>query len=428
MSCGERPKRYHIWTIGCQMNSSDARSLADELEGRGYSPASSVDEADIIVLITCVVRQSAEDKAIGRIRSLRPLKLRRPGVIFAVMGCLVGMQPDLLSEQFPHVDLFLPPSRPEPLLAHLDEQYPRDSKSHPPTPAPVSAYIPISYGCDHHCTYCIVRLRRGSQASRPPAEIIEESAEMVARGAREITLLGQNVDAYGVDLPGKPDLADLLARLHDLQGLLRLRFLTSHPSDMGDRILDAVASLPKVCEHIELPVQSGSDGVLRRMGRNYSAAGYLELVSRIRGRVPHVSLGTDVIVGFPGETEADYGMTRALVEEVRFDVVHIAAYSVRAGTPAERLADDVPAETKESRRKDLENLQERISGEINSGLSGKPVEVLVEEQKRGRWRGRTRNNKLVFFDVDDGDVAGRLVKVRINWAGPWSMIGERLET
>ncbi len=416
-------RRYYIWTIGCQMNTADSRSVAEGLERRGFLPASSPEQADVIVLNTCVVRESAEQRARGRLSSLRPVKRKRPGAVLAVMGCLVGENEAELQREYPFVDLFLRPSHPEPLFALLDAGGCGERLSAPVSPVPVSAYLPISYGCDHHCTYCIVRLRRGPQRSRPVEDIYRDALELVERGAREIILLGQNVDAYGRDLPGRPDLADLLAKLHDIPGLWRLRFLTSHPADMQERLIEAVAELPKVCEHFELPVQSGSDAVLRRMGRNYTAGQYLELVGRIRAWVPDAGLATDVIVGFCGETDEDFQATRRLLEMVRFDVVHIAAYSVRPGTPAERLPDDVPPEVKEARRQELEQFQERIAGEINAALLGKSVEVLVEERQKGRWRGRTRQNKLVFFDSDQ-ELAGALVDVRITWAGPWSLIGE----
>ncbi|MBC7243334.1 MAG: tRNA (N6-isopentenyl adenosine(37)-C2)-methylthiotransferase MiaB [Anaerolineae bacterium] len=416
-------RRYYIWTIGCQMNTADSRAVAEGLERRGFLPASSPEQADVIVLNTCVVRESAEQRARGRLSSLRPVKQKRPGAVLAVMGCLVGEDEESLRREYPFVDLFLRPSHPEPLFALLDAGGCGERLSAPVSPVPVSAYLPISYGCDHHCTYCIVRLRRGPQRSRPAEDIYRDALELVERGAREIILLGQNVDAYGRDLPGGPDLAGLLEKLHDIPGLWRLRFLTSHPADMQERLIEAVAELPKVCEHFELPVQSGSDVVLRRMGRHYTAAQYLELVERIRARLPDAGLATDVIVGFCGETEEDFQATRRLLETVRFDVVHIAAYSVRPGTPAERLPDDVPPEVKEARRQELEKLQERIAGEINAALLGKSVEVLVEERQKGRWRGRTRQNKLVFFDSTE-ELAGALVDVRITWAGPWSLIGE----
>ncbi|MGQ9667843.1 MAG: MiaB/RimO family radical SAM methylthiotransferase, partial [Anaerolineae bacterium] len=310
-------RRYYIWTIGCQMNTADSRAVAQGLERRGFLPASSPDQADVIVLNTCVVRESAEQRARGRLSSLRSVKQRRPDSILAVMGCLVGDNEAELGRQYPFVDLFLRPSHPEPLFAALDAVGCGTQFAAPVSPAPVSAYLPISYGCDHFCTYCIVRLRRGPQQSRPMEDIYRDALELVERGAREMILLGQNVDAYGTDLPGGPNLAGLLEKLHDIPGLWRLRFLTSHPADMQERLIETVAELPKVCEHFELPVQSGSDAVLRRMGRRYTAAQYLELIERIRARVPDAGLATDVIVGFCGETVEDFQATRRLLERVR---------------------------------------------------------------------------------------------------------------
>jgi tRNA-2-methylthio-N6-dimethylallyladenosine synthase len=277
-------------------------------------------------------------------------------------------------------------------------------------------------------------------------EIVSEVQDLAQRGVKEITLLGQNVDSYGHDLDGAigkagvdrkaakgqwhPDLADLLEAVHEVEGLARIRFLTSHPADMTDRLIKTVARLPKVCEHMEVPVQSGDDTVLRHMGRGYTVVEYRDLVTRIRqalsGRVG-VGLVTDVIVGFPGETEAQYAATYRLLEDLRFDMVHVAAYSPRPDTPAERLPDDVPPEEKERRRKAVDDLQERIVGEINAQLLGQTVEVLVEERRKGKWRGRTRTNKLVFFNVDDRDWTGQLAQVRITRTGPWSMQGEAVE-
>ncbi len=447
-------KTYHIWTIGCQMNTADSRRAAEGLERLGYCWTKRAEEADLVVLNTCVVRQSAEDKVLGRLSSLKPLKKKRPETVIAVMGCLVDDVP-ALEQDFPYVDAFLKPSDVEGLLEFIQTRH--------PTPRftfhvsrftfPVSCYVPIIEGCDHFCTYCIVRLRRGRERSRPVDEIVEETECLVKRGAREVTLLGQNVDAYGQDLPGQPDLADLLTAVHEIEDLWRIRFLTSHPADMKERIIDAVASLPKVCEHIEIPVQSGDDAILKRMVRGYTVDQYRRLVARIRRRIPQVSLATDVIVGFPGETEEQFMNTCRLLEETRFDVVHVAAYSPRPGTAASRLPDDIPQEEKERRRKIIEELQQDIAGEINQRLLGETVEVLVEEKHKGKWKGRTRTHKLVFFEdappsspqklalskacpepcrrVEGlgGKEGGRgkLVQVRITWAGPWSMQGEQGE-
>ncbi|NLE77715.1 MAG: MiaB/RimO family radical SAM methylthiotransferase, partial [Chloroflexi bacterium] len=292
--------------------------------------------------------------------------------------------------------------------------------------APVATAVPIALGCDHLCTYCIVRLRRGALQSRPMTEIAAEAAALVGQGVREITLLGQNVDAYGQDRTDAASLHALLRAIHPLEGLWRIRFLTSHPADLEDELIEAVAALPKVCPHFELPVQSGSDAVLRRMVRRYRVADYRRLAQRIRQRVPGASIATDVIVGFPGETAEQFAETAALLEELRFDAVHVAAYSPRPGTAAFRLPDDVPPEEKERRRQAVEEIQERVVGEINQALLGQTVEVLVEGRRKGRWWGRTVTNKLVFFP-DDRPRYGDRVAVRVEWAGPWSMLGQPVD-
>jgi tRNA-2-methylthio-N6-dimethylallyladenosine synthase len=450
--------RYYLWTIGCQMNFADSRKAAEELARLGYQEAGRPQDADLILLNTCVVRQSAEDKVVGRLTSLQGLKRRKPGIKLALMGCFVDEIPEM-QRRYPWVDSFIKPSDipavvelARPGTAHA----PRAELIGPETRPPVSVGVPISYGCDHLCTYCIVRLRRGPEDSRPVDEIVDEVQDLARRGVKEITLLGQNVDSYGHDLAGAlrrvgerrrtdtnrrtdkdrrrsegrwhPDLADLLEAVHRVEGLARIRFLTSHPSDMSQRLIETVARLPGVCEHMEVPVQSGDDSILRRMGRGYTAVTYRDLVARIRAAIPGVGLATDVIVGFPGETEAQYQATYSLLEELCFDMVHVAAYSPRSGTPAERLADDVPPEEKERRRKEVDLLQERIVGEINARLLDQTIEVLVEGRHKGKWRGRTRTNKLVFFDIDDQDRVGQLVMVRITRTGPWSMQGQVQES
>ena len=434
--------KYYLWTIGCQMNFADSRQVAEELDLLGFHQASRAEEADLILLNTCVVRQSAEDKAVGRLTSLQGLKRRRPGLRLALMGCFVG-EARALRVRYPWVDAFIAPSDIDSVVAFALQAAAGQSRTggdEPPSPGsldapvhsatPVAAGVPISYGCDHFCTYCIVRLRRGPEVSRPMVDIAAQVQELAVRGVREVTLLGQNVDSYGHDLPpwapgqGPPDLADLLETVHPVEGLARIRFLTSHPADMTGRLIDTAARLPRVCEHIELPVQSGDDAILRRMGRGYTVDQYRELVGDIRAAMPGAGLATDVIVGFPGETEAQFEATYRLLQDLRFDMVHVAAYSPRHGTPAERLPDDVPAEEKERRRRAVDDLQERIVGEINAGLLGTTVEVLVENRHRGKWRGRTRTNKLVFFDIDGAGRQGELVQVRITHTGPWSLRAE----
>lgn len=431
--------KYHIWTEGCQMNVADSQRVGAALERLGYSLTRDAEQADVIVLNTCVVRQSAEDKAYGRLHSLRPLKEKKPGLVINLMGCLVGIRPDeRLRARFPFVDVFSPPSDPGPLVAYLTQGEARRLESETTAsrfalmdadfslPAPlrgrlVSAYVPAVLGCSHACTFCVIPARRGAERSRPAAEILDEVRALVAQGVREVTLLGQIVDRYGRDLPEGPDLAGLLRLLNGVEGLERIRFLTSHPNYFGEALMDAVAGLPKVMPHIEIPNQAGSDEVLATMRRGYTAEEYRRIVEKIRARIPGCSIATDIIVGFPGETEAQFMETYHLLEELRLDAAHLARYSPRPGTVAARnLPDDVPAEEKMRRFRLLEALQEKIAGEINAAYVGRPVEVLFEEQVKGRWKGRTPTNKLVFVEAQ-ADLRGRILPVTVTWAGPWSM-------
>ncbi len=432
---------YHIWTAGCQMNVADSQRVSSALENLGYQATSSAEQADVIVLNTCVVRQSAEDKAHGRLSSLRPLKDARPDLVINLMGCMVGVRGDqALRDRYPYVDVFSPPSDPRPLLdflagsdgRELEEDALRtrfalmDGDLRLPLAEQgslVTAYVPIVYGCSHACTFCVIPFRRGVERSRSIGEIARESRSLVAQGVREITLLGQIVDRYGMDLEDGPRLQDLLQVLHDIDGLERIRFLTSHPNWMTDELLDAVADLPKVCEHIEVPFQAGDDEVLKRMKRGYSVDDYRRLIERIRKRIPGVSIATDVIVGFPGEREDQYQATYDLLEELELDVAHLARYSPRPQTVATRnMQDDIPEAEKMRRFRALEELQAGIATRINADYLQRTVEVLVEERKGDRWKGRTRTNKLVFLG-SQADLRGQTVPVHIQWTGPWSMIG-----
>ncbi len=431
---------FHIWTIGCQMNTADSERLASALEQLGLESAGNAKDADLVVLNSCVVRQSAEDKVIGNLGAVSRLKKQDPARVIALMGCMVGPKSDQLARRFPYVDVFMRPQQFEPLLELVGERLSLDWEgcvgSLAPSRPNVTCHVPIIHGCDLMCAFCIIPYRRGRQVSRPMDEVAREVELLVSRGVREVTVLGQTVDAYGHDLPeqggARPDLAALLTRLNAVDGLDRIRFLTSHPSYMSRGIIEAVAELPKVCEHINLPVQAGDDEVLARMRRNYTRSDYIALVQEIRDTVPGASLSTDIIVGFPGETEAQFRRTLELVEQLRMDKVHCAAYSTRPGTIADRtMADDVPQAEKVSRREQVDALQESILAEINAGLVGRDFEVLVEARNKGKWQGRTRSNKLVFFPLekddvedDDADRSGRLVNVRIDRAGPWSLQGQ----
>ena len=435
------------------MNAADSQRLGSALEHLGYEFTGKVEDADVIVLNTCVVRQSAEDKAYGRLGSLKPLKTKNPGLVVNLMGCLVGIrEPERLRSRYPFVDVFSPPSDPGPLISYLtqgeakseearetEERFAEmdgDPSTHPADKMwltagiilpehergkTVSVHLPVVLGCSHACTFCIIPSRRGAERSRPADEIEAEAISLAAQGVKEVTLLGQIVDRYGKDQPEGGNLSALLRRLDKVEGLERIRFLTSHPNYFSEDLMETVAELPKVMPHIEIPIQAGDDDILRHMRRGYSEADYRRKVADIRERIPGCSIATDIIVGFPGESEEQFMKTYHLLEDLHMDVAHLARYSTRPGTVAERLyQDDVAEEEKMRRFRILEDLQEKISGEINAGYLGKKVEVLFEEKVKGRWRGRTPTNKLVFVESEES-LRGEVRPVMVTWTGPWSM-------
>lgn len=440
-----KPLTYNIRTWGCQMNEADSQRLASQLEHLGLHYHDDPDAADVIVLNTCVVRQSAEDRVYGRLGQLKVLKENNPDKIIGLMGCLVGVRDPLpLRKKFPFVDVFLPPSEPAPMVTFLqDRGLEREvialeaedlTRRHAIQdgdliiPAHergnlVSAHVPIVYGCSHACAFCIIPFRRGIERSRSIGEIASEVRALAAQGVKEVTLLGQIVDRYGKDIADGPDLADLLHVIHEIDGIARIRFLTSHPNWMTDKLLDAVAELPRVMPHIEVPIQAGDDTVLERMKRGYTQQRYRDLVAQIREKIANVAIHTDIIVGFPGETDAQFMETYRVLEDLKLDKAHLAMYSPRPKTVSERtMEDDVPADKKKRRLQLLDELQQRVVSDINANYLGQTVEVLVEEEHRGKWRGRTPQNKLVFFE-DDQDRQGQIVDVEVTWTGPWSMQG-----
>jgi tRNA-2-methylthio-N6-dimethylallyladenosine synthase len=435
-------KKYHFWITGCQMNYADARRVATELEKIGYQSTENLEEADVVVLETCTVRQQAEDKAYGKLSSLKPFKETKPDATLAVMGCVVGVRGNqALEERFPYVDVFMEPaSDGAPLISHLQQAedfmldmaqtqtrhawqdgeviLPADQRGQL-----VSAPVSIVYGCSHACTFCIIPQKRGKERSRAIGSIVSEVRSLVAQGVKEVVLLGQIVDRYGYDVPDGPDLADLLYAVNDVAGLERIRFLTSHPNYMTDKILYAVRDLPKVMPQIEVPIQAGDDKVLEDMKRGYTAQQYRELIGRIRYIIPDAAIHTDIIVGFPGETEAQFQKTYDILAELRLDKIHLARYSPRPGTVSDRrMADDIPEEEKRRRYELIDDLHREISQDKMRHWLGQTVEVLVEEKHKGRWRGRIPQNKLVFFN-DPRELKGEVVQVHINHTGPWSMSG-----
>lgn len=499
---------FYVWTLGCQMNRSDSEEMAGRLLVAGCAEAPAMDAADLIVINTCAIREAAEAKVIGRQGQLAALKRENPSLRIVMTGCSVReMDRSRLANRYPAVDLFLRPDEEPELVDRLglaSAQAPvgtvgattvvghtivgvADHLSATRAGAladgavrrgsSTAAWLPIIYGCDKTCTYCIVPFSRGPERSRPFDEIVDEARLLASAGYREVTLLGQNVNSYGhdlapesrfrhvhtgrwagrqLDLDGKPDLAELIRAIDGIRAadgapaIPRLRFITSHPWDLSDRLIDAIAECPSVCEALHLPVQSGDDAMLKRMGRQYSIEHYLERLTRIRAAVPGIAISTDVIVGFCGESEAQFESTLRLLETVGYDQVFAAAYSERPGTPATHLADDVPADVKRRRLNQLLALQEPIGLHRNGVWLGRDVEVLVdtivpprshdhEEPATGAAEaidahgatagvplsGRTRQNKLVHL-TGPVDWVGRTVDVRVEHAGPYALRGSAI--
>ena len=516
--------RFHVWTLGCQMNRSDSEEMAGRLLAAGCAEAGSLEAADLVVINTCAIREAAEQKVIGRQGQLKRLKAANPGMRIVLTGCAVReSERDGLRRRFPAVDLFLRPDEEPELVDRLGLASAQGAvglggrtfdapvagsvgritvvgraavgaADHLPGAraaavaggaiahdSAISAWLPIVYGCDKSCTYCIVPFSRGPERSRPFDDVVDEARALAAAGFREVTLLGQNVNSYGHDLPaeprfaevdterwagrhldlhGRPDLAALIRAIDGMRtadglpAIPRLRFVTSHPWDLSDRLIAAMAECPSICAHLHLPVQSGDDAVLRRMGRQYAIEHYLERLRTIRDAVPGIAISTDVIVGFCGETDAQFRSTLRLLEAVRYDQVFAAAYSERPGTPASHLADDVPADVKRARLNELLALQEAIGLERNQAWLGREVEVLVDavtpprthehhdEAAAGtagpgaatasagqsnvrpgaRLTGRSREHKLVHM-VGEPDLVGQLVTARIEHAGPYALRG-----
>ncbi len=430
------------------MNEADSQRLASELERLGHRATLDSDQADILVVNTCVVRQAAEDKAYSKLGEFSRLKKNQPERIIGVMGCLVGVKDELLLRQrVPYVDVFMSPSNPQPMVDFLHSRLgeaevlelesrarqQRDALQDGDIILPehdqfnlISAHVPVVYGCSHACSFCIIPRRRGVERSRSVGEIVGHVWSLGLQGVKEVTLLGQIVDRYGKDIPDGPDLADLLRVVHQVAeetGVERIRFLTSHPNWMTDKLLDTVAELPRVMPVIEVPVQAGDDEVLERMKRGYTVEQYRKLIANIRSRIPDVAIHTDIIVGFPEETDEHFQHTYDLLAELKLDKVHLARYSPRPHTLSARsMADAVPEEEKARRLQAIDEMQAMVIAGINERFLGQTLPVLVEDLHKGKWRGRTPHNKLVFFE-DSRDWKGQVVDVEITWTGPWSMRG-----
>ncbi len=409
------------------MNKAESTGLARHLASMGLESVKDIKEADIVILNTCVVRQNAEDKVDGMLGYLKGIKHAKPEMRIAVTGCFVTDDLRALNKSFPHINHFFKPGESHSfddwLLSESIGSLHGSLEKLPLSSSSLSVYIPIIQGCNNYCSYCIVPYRRGRERSRAPEDIVEEAERAVEEGAREIILLGQNVNSYGKDLVNGTGLGGLLTLLNHIEGLLRIRFLTNHPKDMSLDLIKSVASLDKVCHHFCVPLQAGDDLILKAMHRQYTCNDYRSLIRQIRQMIPDIALSTDIIVGFPGESEDQFENTFKVVEELRFDAVHIAAYSTRSQTYAsEHFPDDVLSEVKMQRLRRLEGLQKEILTEINQQLVGQRMEILVEGKKGDKWFGRTFSDKLVFF-TGSRNYAGQLVSIHIESASPWSLQG-----
>ena len=415
-----RPPRVHLWHIGCQMNDADHEMLAEEFAQIGFIPDVPLGDSDIAVLISCAVRANAEQKVYGKFKELIPWKRARPGRAISLTGCMAVEHGSSLLERMPELDWIFDVREADGFFARLQSLYEGDVDG--PVTLPASdrllAYVPVMGGCNEMCTYCIVPFVRGRESSRPVQAIVEDVHRLVERGVREVTLLGQNVNSYRDPASGA-GLPELLAAVDSVPGLWRQRFLTSHPRNAVPQLFEAIRDLPTVCEQLHLPVQAGDDQLLRRMRRLYSVADYEEKIAAARATVPGLALTTDIIVGFCGETDAEFAGTERLIRETGFDAVHLAAYSVRPGTAAARRDDDVPLVEKKRRLNHLLDVQRGIAAQRNAALLGSRAEVLVEGVAGdGRAYGRTRQGKVAWLPAGTakaGELAGGVVSATTAW-------------
>jgi tRNA-2-methylthio-N6-dimethylallyladenosine synthase len=426
-------------TYGCQMNEYDSERVAGLLKRDDYELCERPDEADLILLNTCAIREKAEEKVFSQLGVLKRLKQRRPDLILGVMGCMAQLQQARIQERAPYVDLVFG----SPAIARVGELIARvkggerailETRESPlvkitATPERarrLKAFVTVMEGCEKHCTFCVVPTTRGRERSHPPGAVVDEIRGLVDAGCREVTLLGQTVNAYGRDLEPATDLAALLERVNDIEGLDRIRFTTSNPYNLTSRLIRAIRDVPKVVEYLHLPVQSGSDRILERMNRGYTRARYLELIDEVQATVPDIALSTDIIVGFPGETDADFADTVSVVERVGYDNAFIFRYSRRPGTPAADMAHQVPDDVKARRNTALLEVASRVAARRSARLEGRVMPVLVDGESRkdaGQVCGRTRCNRVVNFDAEGRALLGHVVPVRITEALPHSLRG-----
>ena len=431
--------KLHLITYGCQMNEYDSERVAGLLRERQYELTDDQHEADVILLNTCAIREKAEEKVYSKLGELKRLKAARPDLVIGVMGCMAQLQQAEVRRRAPTVDLVFG----SPAIARVGELVERVRRERRPvldtaeaplvkiTAKPAAAdrlkaFVTVMEGCEKHCTFCVVPRTRGRERSHTPEAIIAEIEGLVAEGCREVTLLGQTVNAYGRDLTPPTDLAELFQRVNDVAGLARIRFTTSNPYNLTPKLIRAMRDVPKVCEWFHLPLQSGSDRILARMNRGYTRARYFELVDALRQAEPALAFSTDIIVGFPGETEADFDATVEAAEEIGYDNVFVFRYSRRPGTPAAEMPDQVDEAVKADRNRRLLDVVQRVTGARSGLLAGRTMEVLVDGTSRkspGELSGRTRCNRVVNFDGQGRVALGEVVHVRVTEVLPHSLRG-----
>ena len=436
------PVRYHIETFGCQMNENDSERLSGMLSEMGYSQCFKRSESDLIIFNTCCVRENAEQKVYGHLGALKKLKEQNPNLIIALCGCMM-QQPHVvehIKKTYRHIGIIFGTHNlykfPQLLNTALETKKTVidvwDSTGSIAENMPITrkedlkAWVTVMYGCNNFCSYCIVPYVRGRERSRSMSEIKNEVVKLAQEGCKEITLLGQNVNSYGKDLEGDYTFAGLLRELNGVEGIERIRFMTSHPKDLSDDLIFAMRDCEKVCRHLHLPVQAGSTRILEEMNRKYSKEQYLQLVEKVKTHIPGIALTTDIIVGFPGETEEDFAETLEVVERARFDMAYTFLYSKRTGTPAAKNPDQVPEEVKKERFDRLLALQNNISREINEEFLNREVEVLAEglsKSSKTTYTGRTGENKIVNFKGSP-ELVGSLVKIKIEKIQTWSLLGK----
>lgn len=437
-------KHFFITTYGCQMNEEDSEKLSGMLKRIGYTKTENIEDASIVLFNTCCVRENAENKVFGNLGMMKKYKRKNPDLIIGICGCMMQQEgmADKVLKAFPYVDIIFGTHNSYKFPEYLNrvktegvqvkeilnketeiiEGIPIDRENN------TKAFVTIMYGCNNFCTYCIVPYVRGRERSRKPEEIIKEIKELVSKGYKEITLLGQNVNSYGKGLEEKIDFAKLLRLINEIDGLERVRFMTSHPKDLNEDVISAIKECDKLCEQIHLPVQSGSDRILKEMNRHYDRERYMYLINKIKEEIPNATITTDIIVGFPGETEEDFNDTLSLVKEVGYNAAYTFIYSRRNHTPADRMENQVPDDIKHERFNKLVQAVNEGVIKSNKGYEGKIVEILVEGPSKNdetKLMGRTRNGKLVNF-AGDKSLIGQLVNLKIVRAQPFSLIGELL--